>query len=93
MHITELLWDEETILHIEKKHHVPPEEVEELCFSGNPPLIEAGRGGSPIYYVLVQTSAGRYLFVVIRYLYRGRAKVITARDMESGEKRRYHRRR
>ena len=93
MHITELVWDEETVLHIQKKHHVNPEEVEDVCLSENPPFIEVGRGGSPIYYVLGQTSAGRYLFVVLRYLFRGKAKLITARDMESGEKRRYHRKR
>ena len=93
MHITELVWDEETILHIQKRHRVEPEEVEETCFSENKPLIEVGRGGSPIYYVLGQASAGRFLFVVVRYLFRGKAKVITARDMESGEKRRYHKKR
>ena len=93
MHITELVWDEETVLHIRQRHHVAPEEVEEVCFSDNPPLVEVGRGGSPIYYVLGQTSGGRYLFVVVRYLFRGKAKPITARDMESGEKNRYHRKR
>ena len=93
MHITELLWDEETILHIQKKHHVDPSEVEEACFSEKPPLIEAGRGGPPIYYVLGQASAGRYLFVVVRYLFRGKAKVITAREMGTGEKKCYHKKR
>ena len=93
MHITEIVWDEETVLHIQKKHHVKPEEVEEVCFSDDPPLIEIGRGGAPIYYVIGQTSAGRYLFVVVRYLFRGKAKPITAQDVESVEKNRYRRKR
>lgn len=93
MIITELLWDEETVLHIQKKHQVDPEEVEELCFSAIPPLIEVGRGGPPLYYLLGQTLDGRYLFVVARYLFRGKAKIITARDMDQREKRRYSHRR
>ena len=93
MYITELVWDEETVLHIQKKHHVNPEEVEDVCFSENQPLIEVGRGGSPIYYVLGQTSVGRYLLVVVRYLFRGKAKPITARELGSGEKRRYQKKR
>jgi len=91
--ITELLWDEETVLHIQSKHQVEPQEVEELCFAEDIPLIEVGRGGAPIYYVLGQTLGGRYLFIVICYLFRGKAKVITARDMDQHEKRRYNRRR
>ena len=93
MHITELVWSEEAVLHIQKKHNVEPEEVEEICFSEIPPLVEVGRGGAPLYYVLGQSSSGRCLFVVARYLFRGKAKVITARDMDSAERKRYHRKR
>ncbi len=90
MHITELVWDDETVSHIQKKHRVDPKEVEDACFSEDAPLVLTARGGAPIYYVLGQTSSGRYLFIVIRYLFRGKAKPITARNMEPGEKRRYH---
>ena len=45
------------------------------------------------YYVTGQTEAGRYLFVVVRYVGRGRARVITARDMEKQERSRYDKRR
>ncbi|MDP2762914.1 MAG: hypothetical protein Q8O27_00120 [Enterobacteriaceae bacterium] len=93
MQITELLWDEETILHIWIKHKVEPQEIEEACFSETPPSIEVGRGGAPIYYVLGKSCAERYLFIVVKYLYRGRAKPITARDMDQKEKRRYQERR
>lgn len=88
MRITNLVWDEENVLHI-ARHKVSPEEVEEACFS-NTPHIEIGRGG--LYYITGQTSNGRYLFIVIRYIGRGRAKVITTRDMDNREKFRYKRR-
>ena len=93
MQITELLWDEGTVEHIWSKHKVDPQEVEEACFSEIPPSIEVGRGGVPIYYVLGKTFNERYLFVVVKYLYRGKAKPITARDMNQKERKRYHKRR
>lgn len=88
MQITNLLWHEDNVLHI-ARHKVSPEEVEEVCFSGSP-QIEIGRGG--LYYITGQTESGRYLFVVIKYLGRGNARVITSRDMDAKEKARYKRR-
>jgi uncharacterized DUF497 family protein len=44
------------------------------------------------YFVLGQTASGRYLFIVVRHIGRGRAIPITARDMDPKEKRRYRRR-
>lgn len=88
MRIVHLTWDEENVLHI-ARHGVDPEEVEETCFNRKP-LIERGRGG--LYYVSGQTAAGRYLFVVVRFLGRGAARVVTARDMDHRERRRYKQR-
>lgn len=88
--VTALDWSEETVAHI-ARHHVTPDEVESLCFSEEA-IIERGRG-EDIYYVTGQTDAGRYLFVVVRYLGRGRARAITARDMEKMERARYQKRR
>jgi len=88
MHILNLLWDEDNILHI-ARHGVSPEEVEEVCFSSSP-HVEIGRGG--LYYITGQTLGGRYLFIVIKYMGRGNAKVITSRDMDDKEKSRYKRR-
>lgn len=88
MQIANLIWDEDNVLHI-ARHKVLPEEVEEVCFSSIP-QIEIGRGG--LYYITGQTGSGRYLFIVVRYLGRGRAKVITARDMDDREKSRFKRR-
>ena len=88
--ITDLEWFDENISHI-ARHQVKPEEVEQLCFSQDA-MIEQGRGEN-IYYLTGQTESGRYLFVVLRTLGRGRARVITARDLEKNERSRYRKRR
>ncbi len=82
MRISEIVWDEEAVIHI-AKHGVEPEEVEEACFDD--PLIRRGRQG--LYYVLGRSRGGRYLFMVFKLLGRGQARVITARDMTRSEKR------
>ena len=87
MRITTLLWDEENVHHI-ARHGVEPAEVEEVCFSN--PLILRGR--DDLHYVMGQSESGRYLFVVIRAKGKGRARVITARNMTESEKRRAKRR-
>ena len=84
MRITRLEWSEEHVWHI-ARHRVDPEEVEEACFSGAP-FIE--RGSGELCYVSGLTSGGRHLFIVIRYLGQGKAKVVTARDMDQKEHRR-----
>ena len=91
LRLIELEWREDYIQHI-ARHHVDPQEVEDVCFSTSC-HIETGRGGGSVYYVTGQTEAGRYLIVVVRYLGRGRAKVITAREMDDREKTRYRRKR
>lgn len=90
MTIEEIAWDDEQIDHIER-HGVTSEEVEEVCFSR--PLIVRGRGRRKrrSYWALGQTGEGRHLLVVFRYLSRGKARVITARDMSPAERRRYRR--
>ncbi|MBI1882751.1 MAG: BrnT family toxin [Chlamydiae bacterium] len=85
---TEIEWSEESIEHI-ARHGVLPEEVEEVCRSSFQ-CKERGRGG--FYYVTGQTHAGRYLFIVVRYLGHRKVKVITARDMDEKEKYRYKKR-
>ncbi len=87
--ITELEWLADRIEHIQVKHRVTPKEVEEACFSC--PLILRGRG-KQVYQILSQTLDGRYLFIVVRFLGQGKARVITAREMEQTERQRYSRR-
>ncbi len=85
MRVTNLEWAEDNVFHI-ARHAVIPEEAEELCFSGSS-HIEKASGG--LYYITGQTEAGRYLLVVVKYVGRGTGRVITARDMDEKEKRRY----
>jgi uncharacterized DUF497 family protein len=82
----QLHWDEWNIEHL-STHEVIPEEVEEIAFSSRN-RIRRGRNKS-LYYLFGQSYAGRYLFVVVRDLGKGRAKPITARDMTNSERKLY----
>lgn len=44
-----------------------------------------------VYRYLGCTAAGRYLLVALIYMWHGEALVLTARDMDSAERRRYSR--
>lgn len=84
--ITGIEWLAARITHIEVKHRVTPKEVEEVCFGHS--VILRGRG-KQIYHILGQTQAGRYLFIVVRFLGQSRVRVITARDLDQAERRWY----
>ena len=88
MKIYELVWSPERIEHI-AQHSVTPDEVREICH-GKPFIQRAkSQGQNPVYYVLGQTNAGRYLFCVIIQFPDGRGYPVTARSMTDKEKRRY----
>ena len=72
-------WNKWAIEHI-SRHDVSPDE----------PFIRRGKDGT--YYILGQTLAGRYLFIVAVKAERGKLRIITARDMDSKEKRLYRER-
>ena len=90
MRIREFVWPEDRIDHI-ARHGVTLEEVEEACFGS--PLIQRAKseGENPVYYVLGQTDAGRYLFSVVIRFPDGRGYPVTARPMTDKEERRYRR--
>jgi hypothetical protein len=52
--------------------------------TGNP------RGTNPVYYVLGQTAAGRYLFCVVIQFPDGKGYPVTARVMTAKEKQRFN---
>jgi uncharacterized protein len=88
MNIRELIWPEDRVDHV-ARHSIAPEEVEEVCF-GRPLVLRAkSQGENPVYYVLGQTAAGRYLFCVIIHFPDGKGYPVTARPMTDNEKRRY----
>ena len=88
MLIHEFVWPAERIEHI-ARHGVTPNEVEDVCF-GNPLIQRAkSEGENPVYYMLGQTRAGRYLFCVVIAFPDGKGYPVTARPMTNKEKRRY----
>jgi len=88
MRIYELLWPRDRIEHI-ARHAVTPDELEQVCFGQ--PLVQRAKsyGENPVYYVLGQTDAGRYLFSVVIQFPDGKGYPVTARPMTDKEKRRY----
>ena len=77
MRVHELIWPQDRIDHI-ARHGVTPEEVEEVCFGWS--LVQRGKseGENPVYYVLGQTEAGRYLLCVIIQFPDGKGYPVTA---------------
>ena len=90
MWIREFLWPRDRIEHI-TRHDVTPEEVERVCFGHSLVQRAKSHGENPVYYVLGQTDAGRYLFSVVIQFPDGKGYPVTARPMTDKEKQRYRR--
>ena len=90
MLIHDFVWPQERIDRI-ARHGVTPEEVEDVCFGD--PLIQRAKseGENPVYYMLGQTTLGRYLFCVVIAFPDGKGYPVTARPMTNKEKRQYRR--
>jgi len=79
-------WDDGNILHIQR-HEFTPDEVEEV-FAG---IHKVRRSRQKRYVALGETLDGRLAFVVFRRVPGGLIRVITARDMDSSERRLFRR--
>ncbi len=94
MRITEILWTESDVAHL-TRHDVTPEEVEEILAAG--PVWRRGRihpqTKRKSLYALGQTEAGRYLFIVLSPRELGRARCVTAMEMDEKARRYYERHR
>jgi uncharacterized protein len=88
MRIYELIWPEDRVNHI-ARHGVTSAEFEEVCFRRSLVLKAKAAGPNPVYYVLGQTDAGRYLFCVVINFPDGKGYPVTARPMTDKERRRY----
>ena len=88
MTIDEIIWPQDCVEHI-AQHGVTPDEVEEVCFGNSLVLRAKSEGPNPVYYVLGQSSGGRYLFCVIIQLADGNGYPVTARAMTEKERRRF----
>ena len=89
MKIYEFIWPEDRVAHI-AQHGVRPEEVEDVCFGRALVQRTKSAGANPVYYVLGQTAAGRYLFCVVIQFPDGKGFPVTARPMTRKEQRRFN---
>ena len=93
MQIEAIIWLDSVVDKLAVKHHVEPEEVEEV-FHDRPKFrfVESGhQEGEDVYMALGQTDAGRYLIVLFIYKLTRDALILSARDMTDKERRLYGR--
>jgi uncharacterized DUF497 family protein len=91
MKIVGFIWLEEIVEKLEVKHQVMPEEVEQV-FLQQPRIRRMKRGhyrGEDVYRALGQTDEGRYLTVFFIHKLTNEALVLSARDMDSKERKSY----
>ncbi len=94
MTIKEIIWLRQFAEKIERKHNVSEEEVDEVL-AKQPPVRFMSRGareGEDLYRAVGQTDAGRYLSIFFIYKRQGRALVVSARDADTKELRKYGKR-
>ena len=93
MHIDDFIWLPDIIEKLAVKHQVTEDEAEEVFF--NKPryrFVESGyRPGEHVYSASGQTDAGRYLIVFFIHKSPHTALILSARDMDGKERRRYER--
>jgi uncharacterized DUF497 family protein len=91
MKIRGIIWLRNVVDKLAFKHHVEPQEVEQLL-NNRPKIrfVEKGeRKGEDVYLALGQTDAGRYLAGLFIHKKSGAALILSARDMADKERRRY----
>ena len=91
MRIRSLVWLPDVVDKLRAKHSLRETEVEQVFRRG--PLfrrVERGRvPGEDLYAALGRTDAGRYVIVFFVLKKSGDALMVTARDMDRKERRRY----
>ena len=92
LNIEGLIWLDEIVEKLGRKHHVEVYEVEEL-FEGRPKFrfVERGnRENEDVYAAFGQTSGGRYLIAFFIWkANQRRALPVSARDVTPSERKRY----
>jgi uncharacterized DUF497 family protein len=92
--ISHIIWLDDFVDKLRRKHAVEPEEVEEVLAS-RPYFFFAEKGhreGENVYGTFGQSEAGRYLVVYFIYKADRSALILSARDMALKDRRRYERR-
>jgi hypothetical protein len=89
--IAHIIWLDEIIEKLTRKHHVSQDEVKSvLTTSTHFRFLEKGhRPGENVYFALGQTDAGRYITVFFVQKKNSQALVISARDMTNVERKKY----
>ena len=93
MDIEGLIWLDDIVEKLARKHRVEVHELEEL-FEGDPRFrfVERGqREGEDVYAALGRSEAGRYLVAFFIWKLDNQALPISAREMTAAERRRYAR--
>ena len=93
MFIDDFVWLTEIAKKVASKHRVTLDEAEEVFFN-NPRyrFVESGhRIGEDVYSAGGETDAGRYLIVFFIYKGDNTALILSARDMDTAERRRHER--
>jgi uncharacterized protein len=91
--IRKIIWKDQFVEKLERKHHVSVREAEEIL-EGKPHLRRVGRGrvrDENVYAAYGQTDAGRYLIVFYIRKVSGALLPISARDMDDAERKYYER--
>jgi len=91
INIDDIIWLEAIVQKLAWKHNVLPIEVEEIL-SGKCIIFkkESGRvEGEHLYNALGQTKNGRYLSVFFIRKLNSKVLIVTARDMNKNERKRY----
>lgn len=91
MQIRKIIWLEHIVEKIETRHHLSPDEVEEV-FANYPKYRKAEAGdvqGEDLYYAYGRADNGRYIFIVFIYKRTHDALIVSARDMDQKERKRY----
>ena len=93
MKITGIIWLEDIVEKLQRKHNVLQYEVREVL--NNRPkfrLMEKGfRTDENVYSASGQSESGRYIIIFFIYKKNKRALILSARDMSNAEKKRYGR--
>ncbi len=94
MKINRLIWLDQYLIKFEVKHSVYQDEVREVLFS-NPRIRRVGKGKyrreEHLYAAYGQTQEGRYLTIFFIRKSGNEALIISARDMDNKERKRYGR--
>jgi hypothetical protein len=94
VYIADIIWLPDVIDKLVRKHQVEAEEVDQVLF-GRPYFRKVQKGhipGEDLYAAYGQTDSGRYLSVFFIYKPTSEALIISSRDMDPKERRRYDQR-